>query len=302
MSQQEKNKALVQIHFCVLLWGFTAILGKLISLHALQLVWWRMLLVSIVLVLIPSVWRAFFRIPSRIRWIYAGIGIFVALHWLTFYASIKLSNASVGATCMALATPMTALIEPIITRQKLRWSEVALGVAIIPGVILVVGGLPSDMHLGVLVGAISAFLVAIFSSLNKHYIGHGHPLSVTAIELGAGTLFLALCLLAVSLVSGQPLQHAFQFPDQRDAFLLLLLALACTLLPFALSLFALRHLSAFTAQLAVNLEPVYAIVLAIVLLNEQHELTLQFYLGVSIILAMVFIHPIIQRRLQHNNA
>ncbi len=291
MSNAASIRAQWQIHFCVLLWGFTAILGKLISLPALALVIWRMLLVSAVLALVPRVWRGMRRLPRRTLAIYAGIGVIVALHWLTFYGAIKLANASVAATCIALAPVFLALVEPLITAKRFEPRELALGIAVVPGVALVVGGVPSGMHLGVAIGALSALLVAIFGSLNKRYIEHADPLTVTALELGAGTLFLIAVGLAIPAL-GEPLP----LPSARDAGLLVVLALACTLLPFALSLVALRQLSAYSAQLAINLEPVYAILLAIPLLGEQRELSPQFYLGVAIVLLAVIVHPWTKRR------
>ena len=301
MPMTDRNKAFLQIHFCVLLWGFTAIFGKLISLPALPLVWWRMLIVVAVLALVPRVWRGLRAMPLRLMLSYAGIGVLVALHWLTFYGSIKLSNASVGATCIALATVFTALVEPWLARTRFSRRELALGIAVLPGVALVVGGVPAGMRLGIVVGALSALLVAIFSSLNKRLVEHADPLTVTALELGAGALALTLLAPLMPTIFPAFAGELLVRPDTRDAMYLLALALVCTLLPFALSLVALRHMSAFAAQLAVNLEPVYAIILAIVLLNEQRELTPQFYLGVAIILAAVFVHPLLgkPRRLAH---
>ncbi|HEY0198591.1 MAG TPA: DMT family transporter [Rhodanobacter sp.] len=288
---QPASKARLQIHFCVLLWGFTAILGKLITLPALPLVWWRMLLVAVALLLMPKVWRGLIAMPSRLRWAYAGIGVLVSLHWLTFYAAIKLSNASVGATCIALGPVFLALIEPWIAKRNFDPRELLIGIAVVPGVALVVGGVPAGMRLGIVVGACSALLVALFSSFNKRLVEHGDPLTVTCIELGTGTLFLtALAPL---------LPHdgaAFMLPGWHDTWMLLALSFGCTLLPFALALVALRHLSAFGTQMVTNLEPVYAIVLAIVLLGEQHELGLRFYLGVAVILAAVFVHPLLNRQ------
>ena len=288
------TRAQLQIHACVVLWGFTAILGKMISLTALPLVWWRMLLVIAALALLPRTWRGLRAIAPRLMLAYAGIGVLVALHWLTFYGAIKLSNASVGATCIALATPFTALIEPKLAARRFSLRELFLGIAVLPGVALVVGGVPASMRLGIAVGALSALLVALFGSLNKRLVEHGDALAVTAVELGAGTLVLTLLAplmqLAFPALAGNP----FLLPGARDAMLLLALSLACTLLPFTLSLVALRHMSAFAAQLAVNLEPVYAIVLAIVLLGEQHELTPLFYLGVAIILGAVLAYPLLQ--------
>lgn len=289
-------KAQWQIHLCVVLWGFTAILGKLITLPALPLVWWRMLLVTAALALLPRVWRGLRALPPHLIAAYAGIGALVALHWLTFYGSIKLSNASVGATCIALGTPMTALLEPWLARRPFSWRDVLLGIAVLPGVALVVGGVPAGMHLGIAVGALSALLVALFGSLNKRFVEHGDALTVTALELGSGTLLLTLCVPLMPFVFPAFAGDVFALPDLHDFSLLLALSMACTLFPFALSLVALRHMSAFAAQLAVNLEPIYAILLAIVLLGEQRELSPQFYIGVAIILGAVLVHPLLTRR------
>jgi drug/metabolite transporter (DMT)-like permease len=305
MPLTDTARAQLQIHFCVLLWGFTAILGKLITLPALPLVWWRMLLVVAALALVPRVWRGLRKMPARLLWAYAGIGVLVGLHWLTFYGAIKLANASVAATCIALATAFTAVVEPWLARTRFKPRDLLLGIAVLPGVALVVGGVPEEMRLGIVVGAISALLVACFGSLNKRLVDsvgeNADPLTVTALELGAGTLALTLLaplMPAIFPVFAGPL---LILPGGSDAAYLLLLALGCTLLPFALSLVALRHMSAFSAQLAVNLEPVYAILLAIVLLGEQHELAGMFYLGVVVILLAVFVHPWLSRtrRLEH---
>jgi len=285
------RKALLQIHFCVFLWGFTAILGKLISLPALELVWWRMLIVVAVLLAWPPLWREIRTANPRTIAVFAGIGVIVALHWLTFYAAIKLSNASVAATCMAVGPIFLAVLEPMLARRPFDGRDLLAGLLALPGVALVVGGTPSGMHLGLAIGVLSAFLVAIFGSLNKRYVEQGSPLLVTGVELAAGTLFLTLVAL---VVRGQGPWVAL--PGPQDAWLLAILSLVCTLLPFALALRALRHTSAFMAQLAVSLEPVYAIVLAMVLLGEQRELDTRFYLGVVLIMAAVFAHTWVKLR------
>ena len=287
-------KAQWQMHACVLLWGFTAILGKAITLPAMALVVWRMGLVAAALLLLPRVWRGMAALPARLLLVYAGIGVLVALHWLTFYGAIKLANASVAVTCLALATVFVPMVEPWITGKRFEPRELLLGVAVVPGVALVVGGVPAGMRLGIVVGTVSAVLVAFFGALNKRYVTQADPLTVTCVELGAGGLVLAL-LTPLLPWFGSPLM----LPGLNDAVLLLVLAMACTLLPFALSLVALRHMSAFSAQLAVNLEPIYAIVLAVLLLNEQRELGAMFYAGVAIILAGVFAHPLLSRQPPH---
>lgn len=290
-AMSDSLRAWLQIHFCVLLWGFTAILGKAITLAALPLVWWRMAIVTAALLVMPRFWKGLAKLSLRQIAIFAGIGFVVSLHWLTFYAAIKLSNASVAATCMALAPVLIAVIEPFIVGSRFELRELFFGIAVIPGVALVVGGTPGQMRIGIAVGALSAFFVAVFGSLNKRFIQYGDALSITGLEMGAGAIFLALIspVLPIS-------EYPFVLPGRHDTILLLILALACTLLPFALSLVALRHLSAFTTALAVNMEPVYAILLAMVFFSEQRELSVAFYLGVAIVFVIVFSHPLIAAR------
>lgn len=297
MALSTTTKAQLQVHFCVVLWGFTAILGKLITLAALPLVWWRMLLVVAVLALVPRVWRGLRRMPPRLICAYAGIGVLVSIHWLTFYAAIKLANASVAATCIAIAPVFLALIEPWVAARRFDPRELLLGIGVVPGVALIVGGIPSGMRLGLLVGVVSAFFVALFSAGNKRLAGHADPMTITAIELGTGVVFLSLVAPVLPHAGA-----AFAWPSAHDAILLLILAMACTLLPFALALDALRHVSAFSMQIATNLEPVYAIVLAIVLLGEQRQLDGLFYLGGAIVLGTVLLHPFMGARAPHKPA
>lgn len=288
------TRAWLQIHFCVLLWGFTAVLGKMISLAALPLVWWRMMLVACALLLVRRFWTGLKSLSRRMISTYAAIGIVVMLHWVTFYGSIKMSNASVAATCMALIPVFVALIEPVLVRRRFEIAELLFGLAVIPGVALVVGGTPAGMRMGIAIGVVSALLAATFGSLNKRYIGMGTDvLTVTGLELGAGALLLSLMPLV--LPASIPV---LVMPSVRDAGLLVFLALGCTLLPFVLSLVVLRQLSAFSMALAINLEPIYAIALAMLLLGEQKELSSSFYQGVTVILAVVFLHPWVARRLR----
>jgi len=286
-----QTRALLQIHFCVFLWGFTAILGKAITLPALPLVWWRMLLVTAALMLIRKFWIGLRKLSWRVIAIYLGIGIIVAIHWLSFYGSIKLSNASVAATCMALTPLFVAFIEPLFVGRRFDIRELFFSVAVIPGVALVVGGTPAQMRFGLAVGVLSAFLAAVFGALNKRFVEHGAPLSVTGLEMAAGVVSLSLI---APVLPGTTTM--FALPNRHDAILLVLLAVGCTLVPFALSLVALRQLSAFTTALALNMEPVYAILLAIAFFGEQRQLMPVFYAGVAIVIAVVFSHGFLERR------
>ncbi len=288
-----ERRARWSLHLCVLLWGFTAILGKLITLPTGALVVWRMGLVAALLALWPRVWRGIDAI-SRVQILrYAAIGVVVALHWLAFYGSIRLANASVAVGCVALGSVFAAILEPLITGRPHERAELLLGLLVIPGMALLVGGVPLSMYLGVAVGVLSALLAALFAALNKRYATDDPPEAVTLIQMTAGAVAIAL---GASVVFG--VDQTLRLPDATDLGWLLVLAVVCTLLPFMLWLQALRHVSAFTTQLTLNLEPVYAIVLAALLFHEYRQLTPSFYAGVAVIIATVFLQPWLTARLQ----
>lgn len=292
MQTSAERRAFWQLQFCVFLWGFTAILGKLITLSATPLVVWRMGLSTLMLALLPSAVAGLRSLEPRALARHALAGMVIALHWLTFYASIKLANASVAVACLALGAVFAALIEPLVTGRRHERSELLLGVAAVPGVLLLIGGVPQGMLTGVVIGIISAALTALFSSMNRRFIGEEDPARVSLLQLGTGTLFLAV---AGALVFGPA--EILVIPQAADLGWLLLLAALCTVLPFILWLRTLHHINAFGTQLALNMEPVYAIVLAALLFSEHEELTPRFYLGAVIILATVFLQPWLNRRL-----
>jgi drug/metabolite transporter (DMT)-like permease len=273
------------MHVCVLLWGFTAILGKLISISAVPLVFWRMLIVCLCLALWPPIWRKLAQVPPRALLACCGVGLLVTLHWLCFYASIKLANASVAATCMALGPVFLALLEPRLSGRRVNRRELVLALLAVPGVAMVVGGIPAAMREGFWLGVLSALLAAAFSIGNKRLARDLPALAMTAIEMSTGVIALALLLPLWGYMGAE-----LAWPDPADSALLLVLAIFCTLVPFALSLVALRRITAFSAMLAVNLEPVYTVVLAAILFGEQRQLDAVFYLGVATILGAVVAH------------
>lgn len=275
-----ERRAYLELHLAVFLWGFTAILGDLIQLSALTLVWWRVVLTSLSLVFFVRVGKIIREVGARRFALLAGIGIIVALHWVTFYGAIKLANASIALVCMATTSLFSSLIEPWVVRRPFVWYELLLGLFILPGIWLIVDGVDNGMNLGILVGLTSAALVSLFTSLNKKYIGSSDPLRITFIELGAASLFLAPFL---PFLGGEKF-----WPTPIDWVYLLVLALLCTTLTFFLSLRALHKLSAFASNLTVNLEPVYGIFLAYFLLDDAQELSPNFYWGTALILVAVF--------------
>ncbi|NDB15692.1 MAG: EamA family transporter [Gammaproteobacteria bacterium] len=282
-----QRSAFWQLQGCVVLWGFTSILGRLITLPALALVVWRMALAALLLACLPKVWRGLHRMDAPALRRHAFAGGVIALHWLAFYSAIKLANASVAVACLAVASVFAAIIEPFVTGRRHERRELLLGVLAVPGVWLLVGGIPKEMLGGVAAGIVAAVLTATYASLNKRYwSATAEPAAVTALQLGCGTLLLLAIGLPV-LGGETPLTP----PGQSDLGWLLVLAIVCTIAPLLMWLRALQHVSAFTTQLSLNLEPVYAIVLAALVFREHQELTPQFYLGVVVILATVFLQP-----------
>ena len=281
-----ERRALWQLHACVLLWGFTAILGKLITLPTGALVVWRMGLAAAILAALPRAWRGLRSLQPRRIALLAAVGSVIALHWLAFYGSIRLANASVAVACVALGSVFAAILEPWITGRAHRRSELLLGVLVLPGVLLLVGGVPLGMRPGIAVGVVAALLAALFSALNKrHATGHP-PEAVALLQMAAGCLTLVVgCTAAFGAAD------TLRWPSLPDLGWLLVLAAACTVLTMLLWLRALPHISAFTTQLALNLEPVYAILLAALWFREYEQLTPMFYLGAALVLLTVFAQP-----------
>lgn len=282
-----QRSAFWQLQGCVVLWGFTSILGRLITLPALALVVWRMALAALLLACLPKVWRGLHRMDAPALRRHAFAGGVIALHWLAFYSAIKLANASVAVACLAVASVFAAIIEPFVTGRRHERRELLLGVLAVPGVWLLVGGIPKEMLGGVAAGIVAAVLTATYASLNKRYwSATAEPAAVTALQLGCGTLLLLA--IGLPVLGGETLLTP---PGQSDLGWLLVLAIVCTIAPLLMWLRALQHVSAFTTQLSLNLEPVYAILLAALVFREHQELTPQFYLGVVVILATVFLQP-----------
>jgi len=273
---------LLLIHACVVVWGFTAVLGKVITLAALPLVAWRMALTSLCLFFMARAWRTLGSFSAQ-QWAQmAAVGALIALHWLAFYGSVKLANASIGVLCMALAPIFSALLTPWLSKSAFSWRNLLLGLSVLPGMLLVVGGVDPRFYLGIAVGALSALLAAAFGLMNKELVAQVDALSLSFVEISIGGALMWLLLFYSSGSFAIPMPTAADWPN------LIIFALFCTALPFALSNVALKQISAFSAQFAVNLEPIYGIVFAAWLLHETAQLTTQFYFGASVILLAVF--------------
>jgi drug/metabolite transporter (DMT)-like permease len=289
-----QTRAYLELHLAVFLWGFTAIFGDLIQLSALALVWWRVLITSLSVLFLLRNGGNSKQLSRRKIGQFALVGMLTALHWVTFYGAIKLSNASITLVCMATCAFFTSLVEPFIMRKKMNWGETAIGFLIVPGMALIVQNVEVKMHLGIVVGLLSSLLAAIFSSLNKKWINNAEPLPITLIEMTSAWLFLSAVLPFFFLAE----QDAVLLPSAKDFAMLLVLALLCTTLTWVLCLRAMKHLSAFASNLTVNLEPVYGIFLAWAILDEHKELSPGFYWGVALILVVVLGYPFWKRLLK----
>ena len=292
MKNRSVFKAYLSLHVAVLLFGFTAILGALIQITAVELVWWRVLLTALSLAFIGKGIKAVRKMPVRDVTLFLSIGVIVALHWLCFYGSIKYANASIALVCMATTSFFTALIEPVLLKSKFRIRDIILSLMVVPGMALVVQNVDVSMMKGVVVGLMSALLASLFASLNKKHIEKAHTYTITFIEMSGSWLFLSLL---VPLLMSMDV-FTFQWPSPMDWIYLLILALLCTTLAFILALNSLKHLSAFASNLVINLEPVYGILLAILILKEHQDLSPGFYWGVFIILVVVIAYPFLSRK------
>lgn len=285
-----QTRAYLQIHSAVLLYGVTGILGDLISLPKPTLVWWRMLFAALAFLLWPGVLAKVLRIPGRKLLFIMGIGCLVALHWVTFFGAIALTNVSVTLAVLATAAFFTALLEPLILRTRFHWYELALGILVVPGVGLVYSSTDFSIW-GILVALCSSILAAVYSILNKRVINDCDPIALSFVQLGSGFVFLSL--LIPFLYLNDP---ALTFlPTGTDLLYLLILALVCTSFAYVINLYALKVLSTFAVNLTINLEPVYSIVLAYFILNEGEELTWGFYVGAVILIVAIFFHPFLNR-------
>jgi drug/metabolite transporter (DMT)-like permease len=276
--------ALLKLHFAVFLWGFTGVLGKAIQLNEGLLVWYR-LLITIVTLFFLMLWKKELRkITFYTALKLLGIGCLVALHWVCFYGSIKYANVSIALICLSAAGVLTALIEPIFSQKKIIVSEVLLGLIAIVGIYLIFH-FDTKYRIGILIGFVSTILSVLFSILNKKMVDTVPPKTMILFELSGGFIFLSLLMpLYLKVFPTNSL-----LPNIQDWFWLIVLSWICTILAFDLSLQALKKISAFTQNLTLNLEPVYGIILAFLLYNENKYLGLSFYVGFSLILLAVLL-------------
>lgn len=294
MQHQSKKSDFLHLHFIVLLYGFTAILGKLITLSPELIVMWRTFLACIVL--IGAI--LFLKIPNAITrkqfFILALIGALVALHWFLFFLAIDLSNVSVTLGCLASATLFTSLLDPIISGKRISWLEVLLGLITILGLYLITQ-FAFHYYLGIIASTSCALVAAIFTILNKRYVTEGiNVYWIGVIEMGVAFILFA----GISLYYNYE-QLATMIPTANDFIFLLFLGVVCTAYAFVKVISILKNISAYYVTLAINLEPVYGILLAYLIFGKSELMSVGFYMGALIILISVLGYPYMRKKLRN---
>lgn len=283
---------MILLHLAVFLAGWTGIFGRVISLGGLPLVWYRSMVALAALAAVLALSRRLHRVPAADILRIAGCGALLGIHWVAFFASIKASNVSIGVACIATSCFFTAVFDPLVNRHRLSLKDFIISFIAIAGILLVFS-LDVRYRLGIALGLLSAAVYSVFAILNIRAAGHSGQDSATMLlyELVGCVLFLAFCMPFQARLDPGTLT----VPKGTDVWALLALGSVFTIIPFLLQIHALRNLSAFTVNVAYNLEPVYSILFAAVLFGETREVGLSFWLGIALIVISVFLqsrrHP-----------
>ncbi len=286
-----KLKNYLHLHVLVFIAGFSAILGELISINAIALVWYRMLMAFVLIVLYLKVAKINIKISPKAMLRLAIAGVIIALHWITFFGAIKVSNISITLSMFSTGAFFASLIEPLIYKRKIIGYEICFGIIVIIGVSIIMQTEMAQID-GIILAIVSAFLSALFSVLNGSFIKHHTATVISFYEFLSGVLFVTLYILCF----GQGFSASFFKISMADFSYLFLLAAVCTAYAFIASIYVLRYISPYTLVLTYNLEPVYGIMLAVWLFPEKEQMSSSFYLGATIILSSVLLNGLIKNR------
>ena len=284
--QKNKFKSLIHFHFIVFIFGFTAILGSLISIDSLELVWYRMAIASIVLLIYAAVFKKQITVPKSLILKLLISGMIIALHWVTFFKAIKVSNVSITLSILSLGAFLTSFLEPLFYGRKIILYEIIFGLIVIVGMSLIFN---SQYHYleGIIYALLSVLLSVFFGLINGKLIKEASSLAISIYELLGGVLLISIILLFNDRVDSE-----FFDISKIDFYWLLILATVCTAYAFVISVDVLKHLSPYSLMISINMEPVYGIILAIIFLNESKDLSFNFYLGFILIFSSVILNGV----------
>tara|TARA_B110000091_G_scaffold213447_1_gene262857 strand:+ start:1567 stop:2475 length:909 start_codon:yes stop_codon:yes gene_type:complete len=287
---ESKLKNYLLLHLIVFIWGFTAILGALITIDAVPLVFFRMALAVVFIVVYFLITKKHFYVDRKGILKFLITGIIIALHWIFFFKAIKVSNVSVALVTMSTGAFFTSLIEPVFFKRKIKALEIILGLIVIGG-LYIIFNFESQYKLGIIYALISSFLGSLFAVLNGLFIKSYNANSISLYQLFFGTLFVSIYLFLNNSFS-----VSFFSLQQSDWIYLLILSSICTAYAFIASVKIMKYLSPYTVMLTINLEPVYAIILALFIFGDKEKMNPEFYLGACIVLGVVLINGIIKNK------
>ena len=288
--QNDNLKSYLHLHLIVFIWGFTAILGELISLDALPLVWFRMLMAVGFIVLFMLYKKTDITIPRKTIMVFFVLGLVIALHWLTFFKAIKVSNVSVTLACLSTGAFFASFLEPILYKRKVIWYEVFFGLLVVVG-LYIIFNFEGDYYLGIILALTSAFLSALFSVMNGRYAKMYDSTVISFYELSGGVLCFSIYLLLTNSFSKE-----FFILKPSDWVYLIILSSICTAYAFIASVNVMKYISPYTVMLTINLEPVYGIALAVLIFEKNEQMSFSFYIGATIILITVILNGLIRNR------
>jgi len=282
------------MHLIVIILGFTGVLGKLIESPSIVLVWYRMLIAALAIIIFMLFLNKSFKIKIRSILNLLGIGMVVASHWLFFFESIKVSNVSVAVVCMGTSSLFSSFLEPIFLKRKIVIRELILSLVIIFALAL---AMSADLNylLGYIYGVLAAFLAALFTILNAKALKHTDALKITMFEMIGGFLFLSIYII---LYSNSVSLNDFSISSE-DLVYLFILGVVCTSFAFVVSVEVMKYISPFSVIMAVNLEPIYSIILALILFGDTESMRWSFYLGALIIICTVFYDGYLKSKRKH---
>lgn len=287
----DKLKNYVHLHFLVFIAGFTAILGKLISIEAVSLVWYRMAIASVLMFIYIKIAKINIAVDKRSLFKFILAGVVIALHWITFFGSINVSNVSIALAMFSTGAFFASFLEPIIYKRKIIWYEILFGTIVIGGVYII---LQSEMKYiyGIILGILSAFFSSLFAVLNGKFLEKHSATKISFYEFISGVLFISIYI----VLFRDGFSSSYFNLDVSDFSFLFILASVCTAYAFIASVYVMRQISPYTVVLTYNLEPIYGIILALLIFPETEKMAPNFYYGALIILVTVILNGILKNK------
>lgn len=282
---------LLSLHFMVLILGFTGIFGKLISLNTIELVWYRMLIAFITLFTFLVFKKELTKIKKKDFFGLLFVGSLVAVHWFFFFESIKVSNVSVAVVCLSTASFFSAMIEPLFLKRKPKLYEYILGIVVFVTLFLMLEA-ETKYTMGYVYGIIASFLGTLFTLYNAKYINRLEASKITMVEMLAGVIIFSILMLLNKEIGINNLKI-----DINDFVYLLLLGTICTAAVFVWMVEIMKYISPYSLIMAINLEPIYSIVLALIIFSESEHMNLSFYIGASVIILVVFLESYLKNKI-----